>query len=285
MARRKKRRNKAVKFSLIEPGKDVPEYRLLKEIIMAHHGHLERARIALAWRLDVKPNRDGLIELGKAKKASDLDRELKDYDFVILLNSTAWAGFGVNQRRALLDHELCHCQVSRGKDGEVQRDERGRPCYRMRKHDIEEFREVVQRHGCYKADLEEFARTLVERYQTPLFAGTTSDGTRVSLTGDATGSEPSANGHAEADPPGAFDLPADVEDTPLTKIDMPPVARSRLKRAGIETVGQLRALAGEGIELVDALAQLRGIGPDSARAIVEACEAWEQQQAIADAEG
>ena len=44
--------------------------------------------------------------------------------------------------------------------GEPVIDERGRPVYRMRKHDIEEFADVVARYGCYKADLESFAAAL-----------------------------------------------------------------------------------------------------------------------------
>lgn len=38
-----------------------------------------------------------------------------------------------------------------------------------RKHDIEEFRDVVARHGCYKKDLDNFAEALLEKHANPLF--------------------------------------------------------------------------------------------------------------------
>jgi hypothetical protein len=42
------------------------------------------------------------------------------------------------------------------------RDERSRKCYRVRKHDIEEFSDVVARYGTYKRDLEMFAAALFD---------------------------------------------------------------------------------------------------------------------------
>src|SRR6185503_11644455 len=72
------------------------------------------------------------------------------------------------QRRALLDHELCHGARQHDAKGEPVYDERGRPVYRLRKHDIEEFTAIVSRHGCYKADLENFAAA-IRRSGVPAF--------------------------------------------------------------------------------------------------------------------
>lgn len=87
------------------------------------------------------------------------------YDFIILLNQEVWNDkeFGPEKKAALIDHELCHAEVALARDGEPKLDERGRRVWRTRKHDIEEFRAVVQRHGCYKYDLEKFAETLLRR--------------------------------------------------------------------------------------------------------------------------
>ena len=63
--------------------------------------------------------------------------------------------------------ELCHAAASSDEDGPVY-DERGRRVFRTRKHDIEEFYSIVQRHGCYKRDLELFAEVLTKRRKTPL---------------------------------------------------------------------------------------------------------------------
>ncbi len=137
-------------------------YAMLNDLVEEHHEEITNARIALAWALTWKPDVDGHAKLGQCKKASDLDRELHPYDFVVLLNAEWWQDGRVvdAQRRALLDHELCHATVKLDKDGEPARDAKDRVIYRLRKHDIEEFSEIVARHGCYKRDLELFASAL-----------------------------------------------------------------------------------------------------------------------------
>src|SRR3990167_6477780 len=90
-----------------------PIYSLCLDIVDAHHEHLSEARIALAWHRGWKQDKDGRLTLGKCKKASDLDRELAEFDFVIILNHEAWHDPGCRdkQKRALMDHELCHAGV------------------------------------------------------------------------------------------------------------------------------------------------------------------------------
>jgi hypothetical protein len=169
---RKPPKRKAVNFELIpeKDGKHEPEpYRLLREIRNKFHGDLHEARIGLAWRKGYKRDVDGHMILGKCVKASDLHRELAPYDFIILLNREVWldSEFTPEKKLALIDHELCHAGRSHTKDGEPREDERGRPIWRVRKHDIEEFRCIVQRHGCYKRDLEEFAKALLAKREKP----------------------------------------------------------------------------------------------------------------------
>jgi hypothetical protein len=166
---RKKALGKKVVYTLIGRKEKAgePMYELLDELVSKHHEHLKGARIALAWHLGWKPDVDGRHTLGKCKKASDLDRELargeNAWDFVIMLDSSWWNNTNVPQahRRALLDHELCHAQQKLNpRTAEQEEDERGRKIWRTRKHDIEEFSEVVRRHGCYKSELEQFYRDL-----------------------------------------------------------------------------------------------------------------------------
>jgi len=166
---------KAINFELIPPmdGMHEPEpYKILREMRDKYHPDLNKARIALAWRKKLKRDQDGHLILGRCVKASDLQRELIDWDFVILLNREVWLddAFTPEKKRALVDHELCHAAAARDKDGFPKRDERDRFVWRTRKHDIEEFRDVVKRHGCYKADLEEFAKALMVKRSAPLFA-------------------------------------------------------------------------------------------------------------------
>src|SRR5574341_1335574 len=156
----KKQRSKRVSYELIKrdsvAGK--PIYALVNQLVEKHHEELTNARIAVAWNLSWRADVDGRVKLGQLKKASDLDRELAPFDFVIMLRKEFFdlAETTDAQRLALIDHELCHGDVRLDKDGEPMVDSKGRTLYRMRRHDVEEFSAVVGRHGLYKRDLEHF---------------------------------------------------------------------------------------------------------------------------------
>lgn len=168
-------------------------YKLMEEIVEAHHPHLRDAKIAIAWRHGKKADSDGRIWLGQAKKGSDLDRALHGFDFVLLLNHEAWnANLSEAQMRALLDHELCHCAVVVDTNGEPKVDEKGRTVYRLRKHDIEEFRDVVARHGLWKEDIREFVEAAIKAEpDLPLFP--------EAKKKSKAGAKPSANGNGKHD--------------------------------------------------------------------------------------
>lgn len=160
---------KKINFELIEPdagGKTTEAYLLLEEIRERWHDELDQARIALAWRKETNPDVDGHLVLGRCVKLSDLQREMLKLDFVIVLNKQVWDDerFTVEKKRALIDHELCHAAVSEDDDG-ARVYEDGKPVFRVRKHDIEEFRCIIERHGCYKYDLEKFAESILKKYK------------------------------------------------------------------------------------------------------------------------
>ncbi len=170
MRKAKKSTGKKVNYEIIPRKADHGRepYKLLDELVTKHHPHLTNARIGMAWHVDVKADVDGHIMLGKCVKVSDLQKEFAEYDFIIVLNRQVWynSNFDSPKKAALVDHELCHAEMARDKDGEDKTDERGRPVYRVRKHDIEEFTEIIRRHGCYKVDLEIFAKALLARKDT-----------------------------------------------------------------------------------------------------------------------
>lgn len=161
---------KAVNVKLIDvtaqPGKDMEA--ATKELIRNYHPHLAKAQIALAWNLSWNADVDGFLVLGKCKKGSDLDRELHGYDFVILLNQMAWGALTAPQRVALIDHELCHAEISKDQHGHPKIDERGRIVYRTRKHDLEEFKAIYERHGMYKENLADFVKAQRAKHEAPL---------------------------------------------------------------------------------------------------------------------
>ncbi len=117
--------------------------------------------IVIAWRKGWRPDADNHVQLGQyAASEGDLDRELDKFDFVILINEST----GRPERRSqagIIDHELCHAQIVYDSDGSRSATIRNRLVCRIRKHDVEEFRDVVQRHGLYTADLAEIAKAAI----------------------------------------------------------------------------------------------------------------------------
>ena len=164
---------KKIKDELIDKKVDAGRelYELLHRLVADHHPHLLEASIALAWHDGWSRDQDGRLTLGRARKVSDLDYQLMEYDFVIQLNRDVWAGDILSdaQKEAIVDHELCHCDLKIGDDGEPARDELGRIVWRIRKHDIEEFAAVVERHGLWKRDVEQFVRAALRNRREPLF--------------------------------------------------------------------------------------------------------------------
>jgi hypothetical protein len=168
---------KKVNFLLI-PEQDaqgkIPEpYKLLKEVRDLHHADTKEARIAMAWRLRTKADKDGHIVLGKCVKVSDLYREYADYDFIIVLNREFYDEPTVTkeQRIALIDHEMCHAAPTYNDEtGEHEVDERGRYLFRTRSHDVQEFFEIIQRNGLWKRDLQQMAEVIVQKKKSPLFS-------------------------------------------------------------------------------------------------------------------
>jgi hypothetical protein len=122
-------------------------YGVMDSIIASCRPDLADVSIGLAWRYGWKPNADGFLRAGFCKKRGDLDRALDSYDFVILLNAEAWPEMTEPERRRLMHHELCHAQVCADENGDTKFDTSGRPCCRVRKHDIEEFFEIAEIYG------------------------------------------------------------------------------------------------------------------------------------------
>ena len=168
----RKPRRKAVKVQLIprperKPRTPDPEcpYGYIDKMI-DHHPHLSEAKIAAAWLLDVKADKYGIMILGSTKKQTDLDRELRDFDLIMRINSTTWKHFNEKQRAATIDHFLCEVGLTIDKNGDPTLDERGRRCYHRKKPPIVEFPDVIRRHGLYTYSLQEFAKACEEA---PLF--------------------------------------------------------------------------------------------------------------------
>lgn len=116
---------------------------LVKKTVDQHHPMLREARIAVAWRAEA-PVSKGKTVYGKAEKVGEKWKALlkERYDFLIWFSEDTWKQLTPAQQRALVDHELCHCKY----DGEAV----------LVAHDVEEFVEIIERHGLWHPSLERF---------------------------------------------------------------------------------------------------------------------------------
>ena len=130
---------------------------LVKEIIDLYHEPLQEARIGVLMR-DTAPSSGGMVTYGKAKKVSGENRALIPYDFIIWFAKPIWAELNLFQRHALADHELCHCIYDNG------------DCS-IRKHDFEEFHDIIERYGFWKPAGHVTQRVVQQRLILPELAG------------------------------------------------------------------------------------------------------------------
>ena len=215
------KKRKKVQVRLIKrehAGAIVGVYRNMEQLIVDHHSHLADAKIALAWHRGWNEDADGRVKLGTCKKGSDLDRELHGFDFVITLNENIFeaSSFTEEHKAAVIDHELCHAAVDLDADGKPKADERNRNCYRLRRHEIEEFSDVVARHGIYTGNLEKMAAAIEEARNRPLLAVI----------------------EKPAEEPESAD-PDSWQAMPLDAAGINGKVGKQLAKAGIETVGDL----------------------------------------------
>ncbi len=138
---------------------DSPDYwrdsaldHLAEEVRMKWHEHLHEAEIS--FLMTKKPmSRGGRAIAGKAKLSKGLLSFYSKADFVIIVSAEFWDKADVPKRRALLDHELKHCTY--------EEDEKsGEKIWMLRGHDIEEFTDVVDRHGLWHDGLKTFGHAV-----------------------------------------------------------------------------------------------------------------------------
>lgn len=150
-------------------------YAVLETLMTEYHSQdLENARIGMAWHKGWGQDVDGRVCLARTRRLSELDQRLTGFDFMVSLNEDIWKELSEAQVKAVLDHELHHMGPKITKDGEQSKDTTGRYEWRLRRHEVEEFPEVIERHGMYNKQLEDFAKAAhkAQLVDAPLFAGT-----------------------------------------------------------------------------------------------------------------
>lgn len=128
---------------------------LANEIIEEYHPELAEFNIGFLFRSEAATSA-GRMVLGQAAKAPAKLAPFMDLDGIIWLAEVEFLSFSPLQRRALIDHELCHFEVNDA--GELT----------LRGHDIEEFKVIIERYGLWRTDLEFVAPAIVAATQAPL---------------------------------------------------------------------------------------------------------------------
>lgn len=109
--------------------------KMANKMIKAHHPHLLGATIGY-FKLDkMAPTlKNGQKKLAFARRMSGTMQYFANLDFAICFYGDAWDIMDRDQRRAVVDHELCHCKIM---DGE----------WLIIGHDFEDFDAIIERHG------------------------------------------------------------------------------------------------------------------------------------------
>lgn len=134
-----------------------PEAADIARDVIQHHDRLLAVRIEFVFRNEAVRRNNRVEWWGRAHKVTgwkamlatpDADESGENCDFfVIELAYDIWILLNAKQKRALIDHELCHLDTEITDAGDLK--------LLMRRHDVEEFTEIVARHGVWRPDLQE----------------------------------------------------------------------------------------------------------------------------------
>ena len=124
-----------------------------------NHPGIADARIAFVF-VPKGAVRGGKKRIGVAQKLSAVSHMLSGYDFVIRLSKDVWEALKEPERLAALDHELCHCAPKEDENGMWTG-------WEIRHHDVEEFAEIIERHGLWKPDVQDVARSICKQLGLP----------------------------------------------------------------------------------------------------------------------
>jgi hypothetical protein len=143
-------------------------YIIMDALIVQYHPDLVETNIAIGYNYGWKANRDAKIILASVSLFSDFDRQMHGKDVKILLNYNYWHNPATtdDNRRALMDHQLCHPRPVMDLDlGIVVRNDMGQIKYYLREHDISDFTEVIERWGIWQIDMERSAEVLAAAWE------------------------------------------------------------------------------------------------------------------------
>lgn len=119
-------------------------------LIPNYHAGLATARILYCFSSDCW-TKNGREQWGKVQKFSGLNEFIAEKDFVVLVALDKWNDLTEAQRTALVDHLLSRCT------GEED-DETGEYKWKLTDPEVQEFTDVLFRHGAWHQGLQDFVR-------------------------------------------------------------------------------------------------------------------------------
>jgi predicted SprT family Zn-dependent metalloprotease len=139
---------------------------IAEKLIDKYHPHLQDAKDVIGYYF-----REGSSDwAGKAKKCTAFERYVTGNMLFVFINAEAWERMSYEQRLALVDHELCHFSRKSTKEVDPKTNEwvtiyenKNDPdSWSIREHDVEEFSDVIKRHGLWDTGIEKFAAAVRE---------------------------------------------------------------------------------------------------------------------------
>lgn len=148
---------------------------IAEELIRKYHPWLQMAKIVFVMRSEAQKTAGRYVISNTARIPAKM-QPLLDGDYLIWLSRQDYDQMSSAQREAAIDHELCH--IKPGGDGLT-----------LRRPDIVEFSEIVERHGLWSRDLRRLDEAKEKYQQAPLIREpetvTLSSGGRVAtVTGE-----------------------------------------------------------------------------------------------------
>jgi len=120
-------------------------------LVANHHPDLTLARIRYICR-NKATKRGGRPVPGNVYKMGGKYEYLVGCDFIIEVALPVWNDFNINQRRAVIDHLLSRCMGEEQEDGMMK--------WRLRPPEVQEFPEVVERHGQWNDELIDMGKSI-----------------------------------------------------------------------------------------------------------------------------
>lgn len=125
-------------FAVVDGITFAPQAKGIANVIVDLQGSHKHLRDAVVVCVFVEKLAEGYA--GKAHKATPMENYLGDgVDWIIKLSWEVWKQLDARHRIALVDHELCHCGPEKA-----------------RRHDVEEFTQIVGRWGPWTSKLVSF---------------------------------------------------------------------------------------------------------------------------------